>query len=94
MKKHTATPSITADERLILEDELRERVPFDRSTIYRKVRNGTFPAPIRIAANRTAWRLSAVLNWIAEREQHPIAPRAYFGKTKSASIATSTERGR
>ncbi len=84
MKKHFATRPITEDDRLILESEVQERVPLHRSTIYRKVQNGTFPAPIRIAANRNAWRLSAILRWIAEREQHPIAARAYFGKTKAA----------
>jgi prophage regulatory protein len=86
MRKHPATSPITADERLVLEKELRAYVPFHRTTIYRKVQNGTFPAPIRIAANRNAWRLSAVLAWIAEREQNPIEPRAYFRKPKKATV--------
>jgi prophage regulatory protein len=85
MRKHPAASPVTADERLILEKELLDRVPFHRTTIYRKVQDGTFPAPILIAPNRKAWRLSAILSWIAEREQHPIEPRAYFGKAKAAS---------
>jgi prophage regulatory protein len=83
MKKHPATSPIAADERLILEDEVLTRVPFHRSTIYRKVQAGTFPAPIRIAANRNAWRLSAILAWIRDRETHPVEPRTYFRKVKT-----------
>jgi prophage regulatory protein len=77
MKKHPATSPVTEDDRLILEPEVLARVPFHRTTIYRKVQTGTFPAPIRIAANRNAWRLSAILAWIADREAHPLTPRKY-----------------
>jgi predicted DNA-binding transcriptional regulator AlpA len=87
MKKHPAISPATEDDRLILEHELLARVPFHRSTIYRKAKDGTFPAPIRIAANRNAWRLSAVLRWMAEREANPVEVRPYFGRKKKPEEA-------
>ena len=36
-----------------------------RSTIYRKIAEGTFPAQIRISVNGTGWKESDVNRWIA-----------------------------
>lgn len=36
------------------------------ATLDRKVRAGTFPPPIRISANRVAWRESDVSTWLAD----------------------------
>lgn len=35
-----------------------------RSTLYRKVRAGTFPRQLRIATRCTGWRESAVREWM------------------------------
>lgn len=43
-------------------------VPFSRMHIYRLVKGGTFPAPIKLSANRIAWKASAVQAWIDARE--------------------------
>jgi predicted DNA-binding transcriptional regulator AlpA len=67
------------DDRLITYAELRERIPFTRQTIWRMVRDGRFPPPIRLTTSRTVWRLSTVLAWIAYRESHPFTTRSYFG---------------
>jgi prophage regulatory protein len=82
MKKHPATSPVTEDDRLILEADVRARIPLHRSTLWRMVQEERFPAPVRIAANRKAWRLSAVLAWIADKERNPIERRAYFGKSR------------
>lgn len=37
------------------------------TTLWRRVRDGGFPAPIRISANRVAWPKSAVDRWIDEK---------------------------
>jgi len=57
----------------------RERIPLTRQTIWRMVRDGRFPPPIRLTTSRTVWRLSTVLAWIAYRESHPFTTRSYFG---------------
>jgi prophage regulatory protein len=45
--------------------QVRERVGLSRSTIYARVSNGTFPAPVRIGGNAVAWVDSDVAAWIA-----------------------------
>ena len=44
---------------ILTTNELLERMPLDRSTIWRMVRDGTFPPPIRLTPSRNGWRLSA-----------------------------------
>ena len=92
MTQPSASFAALDDDRLLSEEEVAQRVPMHRSTRYRKVRDGTFPAPIWISANRRVWRLSAIVAWIAEREKHPLRPRAYFGKTQPATPAEPTNQ--
>ena len=39
------------------------RLPLHPNTIWKQVREGTFPAPVKIGANSTAWRLSDIEAW-------------------------------
>ena len=41
-----------------------------RTTIYKKVADGTFPPPVKLTSNTVAWRSEDIDKWIAER---PIA---------------------
>jgi prophage regulatory protein len=52
------------------------RTGLSRSTIYRKIGEGTFPAQIRISINGAGWRESDLNRWIAD----PVAwrPRSEF----------------
>lgn len=40
-------------------------LPFSAPTTWRKVKNGTFPKPVKLSARVTAWRVSEVRAWIA-----------------------------
>jgi predicted DNA-binding transcriptional regulator AlpA len=91
MSKQVASP-VLEDDRLITEDEVNQRVPMHRVTRYRNVREGTFPAPIWISANRRMWRLSAILAWIAEREQNPAKARRYFNVGKATAQERAAKR--
>ena len=42
-------------------------VPFSKSTLWRRVNAGGFPAPIRLSAGITAWRAEDIWRWIAEQ---------------------------
>ena len=42
------------------------RTGLSRSTIYRKIAEGTFPAQIRISVNGAGWRESDIDRWIAD----------------------------
>lgn len=39
-------------------------LPFSRATLWRKVKVGDFPQPIRISAGITAWRMDEVEAWL------------------------------
>jgi prophage regulatory protein len=45
-----------------------EMVGFSKPTIYRLINKGTFPKPFNISTNCVVWRVSAIENWIKERE--------------------------
>ena len=42
-----------------------ERVGFSRSTLYRKMQEGTFPRQVRISDYCRGWRESAINRWMA-----------------------------
>lgn len=41
-------------------------VPVSKSTLWRRVRSRTFPAPVKLSVRVTAWRAEDVRRWIAE----------------------------
>jgi prophage regulatory protein len=42
-------------------------VPFSAPTLWRKVKNNTFPAPVKLSDRVTAWRVGDVRQWLAQR---------------------------
>lgn len=42
-------------------------VPFSAATLWRKVKSGEFPAPVKLSARVTAWRLEDVYAWMQSR---------------------------
>ena len=42
-------------------------VPFSKSTLWRRVKEGVFPAPIRLSVGITAWRAEDVRRWIDDQ---------------------------
>jgi len=49
------------------EKQLRQLgfAPFARSTLWRRVKDGTYPAPIKISERVTVWRYADVMAWVA-----------------------------
>ena len=62
-------------DRLLSEKEVLTQVPWGRTTLWRQVRDGHFPAPREISDNRKAWLESELAAWV---ESRPVAP-AYQG---------------
>jgi prophage regulatory protein len=56
-------PTDTPDRMLRLNSVL-DRTGLSRSTLYRKVEEGTFPAQVKIAARCVGWRESAIAAWL------------------------------
>jgi len=44
--------------------QLRTFIPFSKSTIWLKVRQGTFPPPVKLSARVTAWRVEDIRAFI------------------------------
>lgn len=42
-------------------------VPFSKSTLWRRVKAGEFPASVRLSAGVTAWRAEDVFRWMDGR---------------------------
>lgn len=42
-------------------------IGFSAPTLWRKVKTGEFPQPIKLGKNMTAWRMADINKWIAER---------------------------
>lgn len=42
-------------------------VPFSKSTLWRRVQEGSFPAPIKLSVRVTAWRAEDIRHWIAQQ---------------------------
>ena len=48
----------TIGERLLRLPEVLERVPFGKTTLYRLMREGSFPKNIQLGSNMVAWENS------------------------------------
>jgi predicted DNA-binding transcriptional regulator AlpA len=42
-------------------------VPFSSATLWRKVRSGEFPAPVKLSDRVTAWRVEDIRAWMQSR---------------------------
>jgi prophage regulatory protein len=51
------------------EKQLRQQgfAPFARSTMWRKVKDGSFPAPIKLSERVTVWRVLDLMEWAASQ---------------------------
>ena len=43
-------------------------IPFSASTLWRMVKRGAFPPPIRVSAGITAWRVADIRDWLDSPE--------------------------
>ena len=55
--------------RIVRRDEVSKLTGLARATIYKKVADGSFPAPIRLGARSVGWRLSDIVAWLEAPER-------------------------
>lgn len=53
-------------DRIIRMKTVLARTGLSRSTIYRKIAEGTFPPQLRISINGAGWKESEIDSWIAD----------------------------
>ncbi len=44
-------------------------LPASPATIWRKVKDGTFPRPVKLAERITAWRMDDIQDWLTSRHE-------------------------
>jgi prophage regulatory protein len=54
-------------DRLLAMAAVRAIIPYSKAQIYRKVADGSFPAPMKLGKARVAWRQSDIARWMADR---------------------------
>ena len=74
-------------ERILRMRTVLERTGLSRSTLYRKMREGTFPNQVRISEHCCGWRESAINRWIAD-------PAVYTKDKTAEMVPDSTVRSR
>jgi prophage regulatory protein len=66
---------MSSNDKIIRIKTVLARTGLSRSTLYRKIAEGTFPSQVRISVHGAGWRESAVNRWIDDpisfREEHP-----------------------
>jgi len=56
-------------DRFLRLHEVLHTTGLGRNTVYRRIREGTFPKQIRIGPNSVAWRQSAIVQWMFDLNQ-------------------------
>ena len=54
-------------DRLMRREEVESRVGLKRSSIYREMRAGRFPLPIKVGPRAVRWPLTEIEAWLASR---------------------------
>ncbi len=57
------------ERRIVRRDEVSKLTGLARATIYKKVADGSFPAPIRLGTRSVGWRLSDIIAWLQAPER-------------------------
>jgi prophage regulatory protein len=63
-----ASARFSRSDRLLNKWAVEERTSLDITTIYRKMKAGTFLQPVRVGRRRVAWRESDIATWQAGLE--------------------------
>lgn len=66
---------VLPDEALIRMKRVCEFTPFAPATLWRRVRDGSFPKPIKVSDNITAWRWGDVRRWLLEQGEAGNEPK-------------------
>jgi prophage regulatory protein len=65
---------ITTPPALVRPRDVFKRVALSRTTVYWRVRKGTFPQPVNLGPKRIAWREADIAAWIEAQQPAPRAP--------------------
>ena len=61
-------------DRILRLSAVLDRTGLSRSTLYRKMQNGTFPKNVRISTRCAGWRESAIESWMSNPTFYEAGP--------------------
>ena len=64
----------TATTAMLRFPDVIARTGLSRTTIWRKVRRGLFPAPVQLGENSVGWSEDEITAWVASRPRVAYAP--------------------
>lgn len=70
-------------------------VPFSASTLWRKVRQGEFPSPIKVSSQVTAWRVGSIRKWLQNPSAFsgcPLTQHKGFERTDNKAVLPEPQR--
>jgi predicted DNA-binding transcriptional regulator AlpA len=73
-KRGQRKPRATANAPLLRLSDILPMLPFSAATLWRRVKEGAFPAPMKISRGVTAWRRDEVEAWCRERASTDAQP--------------------
>jgi len=56
-------------DRILRQKDVQDITGLSRSTIYRQVNAGTFPAPVKLTDRLIGWHGSTISEWLAARPE-------------------------
>jgi len=73
---HTSIPGtvpvaperIPPDQVFLRLPQVLARVPISRSTLWRRVNDGSFPRPLKLSARVTVWRSEEIDGWMRKQD--------------------------
>jgi prophage regulatory protein len=65
-----------------------QRTGLSRSTLYRKINDGTFPRQVQISVHGAGWRESAINHWVADPVGWQVGEGAAEPQPRPASSAS------
>ena len=69
-------PALPPKDRIIRRPTVIDRTGLSRSTLYRKIKDGTFPRQLKISVTGAGWSELEVERWIANPPAYRAAPKA------------------
>ena len=63
-------------DRILGWGEVIQLVHYSRTQLWRKIKDGTFPPPLKLGARKVGWRESTIFAWLDSREAVAWAPAA------------------
>jgi prophage regulatory protein len=79
--------SMPDPEKILRMRTVLERTGLSRSTLYRKMKSGTFPNQVQLSEHCCGWRESAINRWIAD-------PMSYRDDSVATAPTVGVPRGK